>query len=245
MSLDLFLGYDSREPIAFWVAAHSFTRRSSIPIAIRPLVQSQLRNLGMYTRQRGTTESTEFSMTRFLVPYLMDYKGWALFADSDVLCLTDIADLWREVERQPGKAVYVVQHDYTPTEGTKMDGQIQTVYARKNWSSVMLFDCSKCTALTPKYVNEATGLQLHRFQWLPDAEIGALPMEWNVLVDEPNQTTRPPKILHYTLGGPWFRDHANGSYSDLWYKEHGDMDSPPLVGQWNRAAWMVDHAEVK
>lgn len=243
--LDIFMGYDSREPIAYHVAAHSFLRRSSIPLAIRPLVQSQLRHVGLYTRERKGVESTEFSMTRFLVPHLMGYKGWALFVDCDVLCLTDIAELWKEVETNPGKAVYVCQHDYTPKDAVKMDGQQQTVYPRKNWSSVMLFDCSKCTTLTPHYVNTTSGLELHRFYWVREQfeDIGALPLEWNVLVGEENQTTRPPKLIHYTNGGPWFRDYSNCPFADEWYAEQRDMNSPPLIGQHARAAWMANHAE--
>lgn len=243
--LDIYLGYDSREPIAFSVAAHSILTRSSIPVAIHPLVQSQLRTTGLYTRARGTLETTEFSMTRFLVPALQGYKGWALFADCDILCLTDIAHLWKEVEANPGKAVYVCQHDYTPNQTVKMDGQQQTTYPRKNWSSVMLFDCEKCTSLTPQYVNTASGLELHRFYWVREQfeDIGALPLEWNVLVGEENQTERPPKILHYTNGGPWFLDYSRCAYSSEWFKEYRDMNSPPLVGQHARSAWMASHPE--
>jgi len=241
MTLNIFLGYDGREPIAYHVASHSLLARATEPIAIHPLVQSALRADGLYTRDRNAMESTEFAFSRFLVPKLMGYRGLALFADSDILCLTDIADLFLEPLRDPGKAVYVAQHNYVPAQAVKMDGQTQTVYPRKNWSSVMLFDCARCTALTPTYVNQATGLALHRFQWLKDAEIGALPLEWNVLVGEMSQTDRPPKLLHYTNGGPWFRDYADCPYSAEWYREHGAMASPPLVGQHSRAAWMVNH----
>lgn len=248
--LDIFLGFDSREPIAYHVAAHSIIRRSSMSVAIRPLVQSQLRAMGLYTRERGNLESTEFSMSRFLVPYLMNYKGYALFMDCDMLVLTDIAELWKEVKANPGKAVYVCQHDYTPRESVKMDGQQQTTYPRKNWSSFMLFDCERCTSLTPEYVNTASGLELHRFSWLRDyglrdygEDIGALPLEWNVLVGEENQTDRPPKVIHYTNGGPWFRDYSRCPYADEWFAEHRHMESPPLVGQHARASWMVNHAE--
>lgn len=244
--LDIFIGYDSREPIAYHVAAHSILRRSSIPVAIRPLVQSQLRQSGLYTRDRGQLESTEFSMTRFLVPHLMGYKGYALFMDCDMLVLTDIAELLKvEVQLDLGKAVYVCQHDYTPRGETKMDGQVQTSYPRKNWSSFMLFDCERCTALTPEYVNTASGLELHRFYWVREQfeDIGALPLEWNVLVGEEHQTDRPPKVIHYTNGGPYFLDYSRGPYADEWFAEYKHMNQPPLVGQHARAAWMVNHAE--
>lgn len=244
MTLHIFLGYDSREPIVYHVASHSILTRASEPVAIHPIVQPALRAMGLYTRDRNAMESTEFAFSRFLVPYLMGYQGFALFADSDILCLTDIAELFREAERNPGKAVYVCQHSYIPAQAVKMDGQIQTVYPRKNWSSVILFDCAKCQMLTPTLVNSASGLILHRFQWLADEQIGALPLEWNVLVGEMSQTDHPPKILHYTNGSPCFRDYADGPYSREWYAEHRAMDAPPLVGQHNRAAWMADHARI-
>lgn len=241
MSVDIFIGYDSREPIAYHVASHSLLRRSSVPLAIHPLVQSTLRAAGLYTRERNAMESTEFSFSRFLVPHLMNYRGLALFMDSDMLCLTDITDVSAEIAAQPGKAVYVCQHDYTPHGTTKMDGQVQTAYPRKNWSSFIVFDCARCKALTPEFVNTATGLELHRFQWLADHQIGSLPLEWNVLVGEANQSIQPPKVIHYTDGGPWFRDYARCPYATEWYAEHADMDSPPLIGQYNRSAWMVNH----
>src|SRR5690348_15811314 len=142
--LRIFIGYDSKEPVAWHVAAHSILKRSSVPVEIVPLVQEQLRKIGLYTRERGKTESTEFSMTRFLVPHLCDYKGWALFVDCDILCKGDIADLFQigrdyQWDRDPGSpmpGVFVAQHDYETVQTTKFLGQVNVSYPRKNWSSV-------------------------------------------------------------------------------------------------------------
>lgn len=219
--LRIFIGYDSREAIAYHVLAHSILQRITIPVSITPLVLKSLRLAG-YSRPRGPLESTEFSLTRFLVPYLSNYDGWSVFMDSDMLCRVDLADLLMEMLRQREKAVLVCQHDYTPASTTKFLDQPQTVYPRKNWSSFMVFNNVKCTALTLDYVNQATGLELHRFQWMPDAQIGSLPLDWNWLVGEypPNADA---KVLHYTLGGPWFPDCALTDHADEWNAERAAM----------------------
>lgn len=235
--LRFFIGFDSREPVAWHVFAHSILRRATVPVSLVPLVQSQLRAQGLYTRLRGGTESTEFSMTRFLVPHLCDYRGISIFADCDMLCLADVADLLPEIEKMQdrGDAVSVVQHHYTPAPGLKMDGQVQTVYPRKNWTSFMIFDAARCRGLAPGYVNNASGLELHRLLWLKDEQIGSLDPVWNWLVEElpPNPAA---KILHYTLGGPWFRDHANCSRAEDWRNEWRAAFDPPL-DQWGQDAW--------
>ena len=164
--LSIFIGFDSKEPLAFAVAAHSILRRASRPVHIIPLALSSLRNI--YTRERGLTESTEFSLTRFLVPYLSGYRGISVFMDCDVLVQADIYELLVYPLAYPDAAVFACQHDYVPKALTKFDGHEQTKYPRKNWSSVMLFVNERCKALTPEYVNTALGLDLHRFHWLSD-----------------------------------------------------------------------------
>ena len=155
-----------------------------------------------------------------MVPHLMNYKGWAVFMDCDQLMLGDIADLWRM--RDDKYAVQLCKHDYTPEEDKKFLGQIQTKYEKKNWSSFMLMNCKKCNELTPDYVNSATGLQLHQFKWLESDElIGDLPLEWNWLVDEPGYNTKSKvNNIHFTKGGPWFKEYANCSYSETWNLYH-------------------------
>ena len=212
--LQVYIGYDPRETVAFYTLAHSILRRSSVPVSIAPVMQSQLR--GIYARPRGPTESTEFSLTRFLVPALSGYRGWSVFMDCDMLCLADIAEL--ETHMDPAKSVVVRQHDYVPKTQRKFLNQVQTKYQRKNWSSLMLFNNERCRALTPDYVNSASGLELHRFAWTEDRLIGDLPYEWNWLVGEYDH--RPAvKLVHYTLGGPWFDEYRDCDYAAEWRAE--------------------------
>jgi len=218
--LSIYIGFDPREAIAFDTLAHSIRRRSSIPVSIRPLVQKELRDAGLYRRERGPTESTEFSLTRFLVPALADYRGWSLFMDCDMLCRADIAGLY--AARQLDKAVMVVKHDYVPKTQRKFLDQVQTKYERKNWSSLMLFNNERCRALTPDYVNSASGLELHRFKWVEDRLIGELPKEWNWLVTEyPHNPAA--QLVHYTLGGPWFDAYRDCDYAGEWLAERESM----------------------
>ena len=218
--LNVFIGYDPKESVAFYTLAHSILRRASMPVAIVPLMRSQLGKL--YTRERGPTESTEFSLTRFLVPALSQYRGWSVFLDCDMLCRVDIAELVAECERQADKAVLVCKHDYVPKTERKFLGQVQTKYPRKNWSSLMLFNNERCGALSAEYVNAAPGLELHRFAWTGDATIGALPLEWNWLVGEYEYNPRA-KIVHYTLGGPYFDDYRDCDYAAEWFDEFRSM----------------------
>lgn len=174
----MFVGWDSKEAIAASVLAHSIQKRSSRPVAISEIRLDQLRHV--FSRERHPLQSTEFSFSRFLVPYLCNYEGFALFMDCDMLCQGDIAELW--AKRDPQYAIQVVKHDYQPTQTTKFLNQPQTPYAKKNWSSVILFNNSRCYDLTPEYVNRASGLDLHQFKWLDESEIGELPERWNHLV---------------------------------------------------------------
>jgi len=214
----IFIGYDARESVAFSVLSHSLHRRSSRPLAVAPLM---LRQLGdVLSRPRDPRQSTEFAISRFLVPQLADYAGWSVYMDSDMLALEDPAALW--ALRDDRFAVMVVKHDHRPTETTKFLGEAQHAYPRKNWSSAILFNNSRCRALTPAYVNTAPGLDLHQFRWLEDSDIGELPARWNHLVDvlphDPNAA-----LVHYTLGGPYFRETRDCGFADEWRAEHALM----------------------
>jgi lipopolysaccharide biosynthesis glycosyltransferase len=222
----VFLGYDHREIVAYHVACHSIHVRSSQPVEIAPVMLSQLE--GIFTRERNNLQSTDFSFSRFLVPHLCGYEGWALFADSDIICLDDIANLW--ALRDDQYAVMCVQHDHKPQGETKFLGEPQTQYEKKNWSSVMLMNTAKCTALTPEYVNTKSGLELHRFHWLENDElIGELPHKWNHLVDYDAEVPENELgILHFTEGGPYFKDYKNCGYADTWQREYQGMLTPPL-----------------
>lgn len=217
--LNVFIGWDPNETIAYHVLCNSIMRHASGPVSITPLVQASLRQAGLYTRERGKTESTEFSLTRFLVPYMSGYGDYSVFLDCDMLCQGDVYELVKIAKKDELRAVWCVKHAYTPSSTLKMQAQEQTVYPRKNWSSVMVFRNKYCDRLTPAYVNTASGLDLHRMTWAGvDQNIGELPMEWNWLIDEyaPNAEA---KLLHYTLGGPWFWDYRNTTHCDLWFKE--------------------------
>ena len=222
----VFIGFDSKEPIAYHVLAHSILRRASVPMSVTPLVQDQLRQMGVYWRDRGPTESTEFSLTRFLVPYLCGYQGYAIFMDCDILVQTDLAELHKlfagDERTCPPEAIWVVKHDYVPKAETKFLGNVQTKYPRKNWSSFIVFNNERCRTLTPDYVNKATGLELHRFVWTPDDRIGTLPLDMNWLVSEyePNPYAR---VLHYTNGGPWFQELPPGDHDKEWLEELASM----------------------
>jgi hypothetical protein len=215
----LFIGFDARETVAFSVLSYSIHRRATVPVSITPLMLSQLTH--EFRRERHPLQSTDFAFSRFLTPLLSGYAGWSIFMDCDMLVLDDIAALW--ALRDDRYAVQVVKHAHQPRESTKFLGQAQTAYAKKNWSSVMLFNNARCTALTADYVREASGLQLHQFHWLADERlIGALPHRWNHLVgyDHPDPDAA---LLHYTHGGPWFRDHADGPQADDWRRERDHM----------------------
>ena len=218
--LTCFVGYDSKEDIAYRVCKYSLFKRASIDIKIFSLKLDELVAKKFYKRDIDPLASTQFTYSRFLVPALMDYKGWAIFCDCDFIFLDDIAKITEKLDEN--KAVYCVKHDYTPKETTKMDGQVQTVYPRKNWSSMVLWNCEheKNKMLTPEFLNQQTPKFLHRFSWLEDSEIGELPHNYNWLVGwyrEPEDGS--PKILHYTEGGPWFDGYRNCEYSDDWKKE--------------------------
>lgn len=217
----IYIGWDQREPIAYDVAKSSLERHASIPVEVTPIKLDTLRAQGLYKRDQDPLASTEFTYSRFLTPALAGFKGWALFCDCDFLWLGDIAGL-AAYTRTP-KAVYCVQHDYTPKEATKMDGAVQTAYPRKNWSSLMLFNCehpSVVRNLTPEIVNRESGAYLHRMQWVADEDIGSLPVEWNWLEGwNEKPATGTPKAVHYTRGGPWFKEWQNVDYGDLWRAE--------------------------
>ena len=214
--INVFIGYDPREAVAFSVLAFSIHRRASQPVCITPLMLSQLKD--DYTRERHPLQSTDFSFTRFLTPYLSNYTGWSVFMDCDMLVLDDIARLW--ALRDERYAVQVVKHHHVPKEDTKFLGAKQTKYEKKNWSSVILFNNAKCRALTPEYVNTATGLELHQFKWLGNDElIGEIPHRWNHLADydPPNSDV---SLVHYTIGGPYFEEYVNCEHAEAWRTEY-------------------------
>ncbi len=220
----VFIGYDRRIPVAFQALVHSITARATQPVSFCPISLAGLG--GLYTREANPLQSTEFSFSRFLVPHLCGYQGWAIFMDNDMIALDDISRLW--ALRDDKYAVMCVKHDHNPSGERKFLGAAQTQYAKKNWSSVMMFNNAKCRALTPDFVNTATGLELHQFKWLDsDDQIGALPPEWNHLVDY-DDPSRAPSLLHYTSGGPFYRDYVDCGFSREWYGEFAAANNAEL-----------------
>ena len=217
----VFIGFDPRETVAFHVLSQSIHSRASQPVSITPIMLSQLE--GIMTREPNPLQSTDFSFSRFLTPYLCKYEGWAIFMDCDMLVLQDMSKLW--ALREDDYAVQVVKHNHVPKENTKFLGAPQTQYEKKNWSSVMLFNCEKCKALTPEYVNTASGLDLHRFHWLDgDHLIGEIPHPWNHLVSyDPTIPVNEVFNLHYTIGGPYFEEYQTTDYADEWFSERENM----------------------
>ena len=220
--INVFIGYDSKEKVAYNVLSHSIIQNSTKPVAITPIALNNLKD--DFVRERNNISSTEFSFSRFIIPHLMNYQGWALFMDCDMLMFEDIAELWRL--RDDRYAVQVCKHDYIPKGEKKFLGQVQTKYEKKNWSSFMLMNCKKCTTLTPDYVNKASGLELHQYKWLESEKlIGDLPLEWNWLVGE-YEHKEDVKNVHFTEGGPWFDDYKNCDYAKDWFANYKESNEP-------------------
>lgn len=210
--IPIFIGFDSREAIDYSVLSNSIVRHSSSPVSITPI---KLSNLSFY-KETHADGSTEFSYSRFLVPYLMDYKGWAIYMDSDMLCLSDITELWNLIDDQ--FALMCVQHNYQTKQHTKMWGVPNNNYPRKNWSSLMLINCGhpSIKQLTPEAIQQNNGKHLHQFEWLDTRLIGSLPNKWNWLADEYG-TTDNASLVHYTLGSP--DEYKQPPMSELWFAE--------------------------
>ncbi|WFU48967.1 glycosyltransferase [Sinorhizobium terangae] len=209
----IFIGFDSKEVVAYHVLCQSILEKSSIPVSFTPISLNNVERI--FTRERNPLQSTEFSFSRFLVPYLSGYEGWSLFVDCDMLMRTDIAQLWEL--RDDRYAAMCVKHNYVPKVETKFLGQVQTKYEKKNWSSVILFNNATCRKLDLNYVNTATGLELHQFKWLDsDDLIGELPPSWNWLVNE-YEYSPDAKLVHFTDGGPYFDEYRNDDYAEEWF----------------------------
>lgn len=228
--MKIFIGWDSNETEAYDVCVHSL-RHTSTEHEVYPLKQSDLRDCGLYRRGEDPLASTEFTYTRFLVPELCGFEGWAMFVDCDFLFTADLDELWDLMDDK--YAVMCVKHtDYAPADKTKMQGQVQTTYPRKNWSSMMLFNCEHeaIRGITENVVNEKSGAFLHRFEWAYDDAIGELPRTWNWL----EGTYKPiageiPKGIHFTRGNCYFESWQDVDYVDEWKAEYKLMTGKEFV----------------
>lgn len=214
----IFVGHDPREQEAFDVCKYSINVRSEIPVE-----KLSSKDIAEYDRP-WYKQSTDFTYTRFLVPYLMKYKGWAMFVDCDFLFLSDPCKIIRENDHLLKYPVSVCKHpQYIPNSKIKMDGIEQHSMWRKNWASLILFNCEHPSnkVLTPEYVNTQDGRSMHQLSWLDDSEIGSIPLNWNVL-DE-YYLIDYPRAIHYTDGGPWFEKYQNTTHSVFWKIEQENM----------------------
>ena len=211
--INIVIGFDQRESVAYHTFSQSIIEKSSLPVAFIPLAINALKDY----KETHTDKSNDFIYSRFLTPYLNDFKGWAIFADGDMICQADIKELWDL--KDESKALLVVKHDYQTKAHQKYLGNVNENYPRKNWSSVILWNCAhpKHKILMPDFIANQTGKYLHRFSWLNDDDIGELPAEWNWLAIEYPEN-RKAKLIHYTLGTPCFKDYRNTEMSDVWHE---------------------------
>jgi hypothetical protein len=240
--LTIFIGYDEREHEAYEVCRASLLRHSTAPLHIVRLDQAALRRAGWYRREwrfsgvnrvdQGDLKpfSTDFAFTRFLVPALSLYQGWALFCDCDFLFTADIAEVFARADDR--YAALCVKHDHAPVETTKMGGLTQSAYRRKNWSSLVLWNCAhpeNAASLTGYVVNEWSGQWLHAFSWLKDDQIGDIPARWNWLAGVQPDLGILPSGIHYTLGIPTMPEGMNAPYAALWRAERARLSSVDAV----------------
>ena len=208
---NIFIGFDQKEAVVYHTFVQSLIDVSSVPLSITPLAEN---NLNVYN-EKHLDGSNKFTYSRFLIPYLMGFEGWAVYFDGDMICLNDISLLTNNFDQK--FAVMVVKHNYKTKQTKKYFGQKNEDYPRKNWSSVILWNCShpQNKVLTPEFIDNKDGAFLHRFKWLNDNEIGELDKKWNWLAVEYEDISNP-KLIHYTLGTPCFKEYKNTSFCDNW-----------------------------
>lgn len=230
------IGFDGREAEAFEICRASLLKHASRPLHIVKLDQAALRRAGLYRREwrlengqrvdQGDLKpfSTDFAFTRFLVPALMLYQGWALFCDCDFLFTADVAELFDLADER--YAVRLVQHEHAPREAEKMGGTVQSAYRRKNWSSLVLWHCAHPAnrALNDHVVNTYPGSWLHAFSWLRDKDIGTLPTRWNWLAGVSEPLGLLPSGIHFTLGIPGIHEGCEKApYADRWLAARNEL----------------------
>ena len=215
-TIPVYIGYDPREAIAFHTCVNSIIRHATQPVSIHPLALNLLEGY----EETHTDGSNHFIYSRFLVPHMTGYSGRAIYIDGDMIVKDDIAKLWNQTKDFSSWDVAVVKHDYKTKMPVKYLGSVNEDYPRKNWSSVMIFNCNMmpCKRLTPEYVQESTGAHLHRFEWTQDHRIAELPAEWNWLAAE-YEDNEDAKLIHYTLGTPCFHEFSNTGMANDWHQE--------------------------
>ena len=223
MTLKVFIGWDPEHAEAAEVCRHSLLKHATVPLQIEFLKQSELRDLKLYWRADDTMASTEYTYTRYLVPHLMQYSGLALYVDAQFVFLDDVREIFQNLDSKA--AVHVVKHNYKPKNTTKLSGKEQAQYSRKNWSSLVLWNCSHpdLKSLTLDQVNTQPASWLHRFEFIPSSTVHSIGIDWNWLVGwykEPDDGT--PKALNFTEGGPWLPNHRSCEYGAFWQQAYQD-----------------------
>jgi len=216
--VDIVVGFDQREAVAYHTFTQSVIEKSTMPVRFLPL---SINSLSHYN-DRHNDGSNDFIYSRFLVPHLMNFKGWAIYADGDMVCLEDIKKLWNQ--RDKNYAVQVVKHNYKTKIEKKYLGNKNENYPRKNWSSLILWNCEHNVhkILTPDFIEKKSGAFLHRFSWINDKEIGELEKEWNWLALE-YEEKESINLIHYTIGTPCFKEYSEKSLSSFWKKSFSNM----------------------
>jgi len=236
--LTVYVGFDSRnfgQMMAYETCRTSIVKTASQPVEVRQLIQKNLRARGIYYQPVDPKAATEFSLTRFLTPFLNQFKGWAVFCDSDFVWTDDVWKILDYARADPGKAVYCVHHNHIPKSGLKMNGLAQFAYPRKNWSSMMLFNCEHPSTqkLTVSAVNNQTPAWLHRMYWANDSEIGSIPHTYNYLVGHyyDHNENNLPKVIHWTDGGPWHPGYENCEFGQLWLSFLTEEEKEKIVAE--------------
>ena len=213
--IKLVIGFDQRESVAYHTFCQSIIEHASAPLTFIPLAINSLKEY----KEVHVDGSNDFIYSRFLTPYLNNFEGWAIFADGDMICQADIKELWNL--RDESKALLVVKHNYETKVSKKYLGNKNENYPRKNWSSVILWNCShpKHRILTPEFIAKQPGSYLHRFSWLDDSDIGELPKEWNWLAIEYPEN-KNAKLIHYTLGTPCFKEYKDSEMASIRYSTY-------------------------
>ena len=216
--VDIVVGFDQREAVAYHTFTQSVIEKSTVPVRFLPL---SINSLSDYN-EKHKDGSNDFIYSRFLVPHLMNFKGWAIYADGDMVCLEDIKKLWNQ--RDKNYALQVVKHDYKTKIEKKYFGNKNENYPRKNWSSLILWNCEHEAhkILSPDFIEKQSGAFLHRFSWIKDKEIGELEKEWNWLALE-YEEKKDINLIHYTIGTPCFKEYSDKSLSSFWKKSFTNM----------------------
>jgi hypothetical protein len=166
-----------------------------------------------YNREYAN-QSTEFTYSRFLIPYLENYEGFSLFVDNDFIFTKTPLSMFNYLS--PDDAVACIKYPHYEHDATKFDGEVNIDYPCKLWSSMMFFNNGHedCKKLTPEVVNTWTGKQLHQFEWTD--KISEIPQKYIFVegYDNPEEKWDYTGI-HYTRGGPWINDMDSTTINNL------------------------------